>query len=141
MNYHFKVHDDPDGFWAQGIELEHCITQGDTKEELLKNLDEVLNLYLDEPADSKMVFPLPEKSIKGKDIVEILVNSKIAFALYLRQTRLLNKMTQKQVATKMGMKSVFGYQKLESSKTANPTLVTLSKLKKIFPKFNIALII
>jgi len=141
MNYHFKIHDDSDGFWAQGIELEYCITQGDTKEELMKNLDEVLNLYLDEPADSKMVFPLPEKSIKGENIVKIPVNSKIAFALYLRQTRLLNKMTQKQVATKMGMKSVFGYQKLESSKTANPTLVTLSKLKKIFPKFNIALII
>ena len=141
MKYHFLIHKDPDGYWGEGIELKNCFSQGDSEKELYKNLEEVLNLYLDESSNSKMIFPLPDKETKGKNIVEIPVNPKIAFALYLRQTRLINKMTQKQVATKLGLKSVYGYQKLEYSKTANPTLITLSKIKSIFPKFNITLII
>lgn len=141
MKYNFIIHKDSDGYWGEGVELKNCFSQGNTEKELFENLEEALNLYLDEPSNSKMIFPLPDKKIKEKNILKIPVNPKIAFALYLRQTRLINKMTQKQVATKLGLKSVYGYQKLEYSKTANPTLTTLSKIKRIFPKFNITLII
>ncbi|MCK5685938.1 type II toxin-antitoxin system HicB family antitoxin [bacterium] len=141
MKYHFKIHNDVDGYWGEGVELKGCLTQGDTWEELLYNLEEVLNLYLDDPSDSKFVHPFPDDSIQGEDIVSIPVYPKIAFAFYIRSLRLKYNITQQQVAEKMGIKSVYGYQKLESSKTANPTLMTLAKLKKIFPDFNLSLIL
>ena len=50
MRYHFKVHKDDDSYWAEGLELPGCQTQADTKEELVGQLSDVLNLYLDEPA-------------------------------------------------------------------------------------------
>ena len=50
-------------------------------------------------------------------------------------------MTQKDVAEKLGYKSIWGYQKLESSKNANPELKTISKIKEIFPEFDINLVL
>lgn len=52
MNYHFKIHKEGDGFWAECIELPGCFTQADTKEELLLNMQEALGLYLEEDAES-----------------------------------------------------------------------------------------
>ena len=52
MKYHFRIKKEDDGFSACGIELEGCITQGDSMEELLDNLREALHLYVQEPADS-----------------------------------------------------------------------------------------
>jgi len=46
MKYHFRVHKEEDGYSAQCIELEGCITQGDSQEELFENMKEVLNLYV-----------------------------------------------------------------------------------------------
>jgi predicted RNase H-like HicB family nuclease len=53
------------GYWAQCVELDGCITQGDTLDELKTNREDVLNLMLDEPADSKLVFNLPREPVKG----------------------------------------------------------------------------
>jgi hypothetical protein len=41
---------------------------------------EALNLYLDEPASSKVIVPLPSKAPRGKALVAIAVDPKIAFA-------------------------------------------------------------
>lgn len=49
MRYHFKVHKEGKGFWAECLELKGCITQGNSKKELLENMQESLNLYLEEP--------------------------------------------------------------------------------------------
>ena len=140
MQYHFRIHKAGKGelgFWAQGMELDGCFTQGDTQEELDFNLQEALNLHLDEPEDSKHIFPPPDPSLKGRNIVAVPVDPQIAFAMQVRQSRLKNKWTQKEAAKALGMKNIFSYQRLESSKTANPELSTLIRLCTVFPDFSV----
>jgi predicted RNase H-like HicB family nuclease len=105
MKYHFKVHKERAGFWAECLELNGCITQADTQEELYENCEEALNLFLEEPIDSKIIFPLPDTSLDiKKNIIEIQVEPEIALAVLLRNYRLNSNMTQKQVAEMLGMK-------------------------------------
>lgn len=137
MKYHFKIHKEKKGCWAECVELEGCHTQAETMEKLKKNMEEALNLYLDEPADSIVVFPLPRQVMKGKDIAAIPVDPRIAFSVFLRQARLQQNLTQKEVANLLGVKNIYSYQRLESSDTANPTLVTIAKIKKVFPAFDV----
>ena len=59
MKYHFKIHKEKDGFWAECLELPGCFTEGDTKEELFANMQDALNTYIEEPEDSKHLAPLP----------------------------------------------------------------------------------
>ena len=136
MQYHFKTTKETKGYSASCIELPGCITQGDTKEELMTNMQEALDLYLDEPADSKSVFPLPKKRATGKNIIQVAVSSKIAFAFALRRTRLSKKLTQAEAALLIGFSgSLSNYQRLENSRTANPVLETLVRIKRAFPDF------
>lgn len=135
MKYHFKVYKEKKGYWAKCVELEGCLTQGETKKELSVNMHEALNLYLDEPENSKVIFPLPKERLKDKDLIEVSVDPKIAFAMTLRQERVKNHLTQTQVAKKLGFKNPYSYQRLENSKTANPSLLTLVSLKSIFPVY------
>lgn len=137
MQYHFKVNKEDKGYWAGCIELEGCHSQGDTLEELKANIEEALNLYLDEPSNSKIIFPQPNTDLEGNDIISVKVDPGIAFANYLRMIRMKHKMTQKEVALKLGYKSIWAYQKLESSSKANPELRTISKIKEVFPDFDV----
>ena len=135
MFYHFKIHKEEDGLWAECVELEGCVTQGDTMEELIDNMNEVLNLYLDEPINSDADFSLPRKEVRGKNTVRIPVDPKIAFSLLLRHYRKKNNLTQTQLAKLLDMKNIFSYQRLE--KKTNPKLSTLAKIKKVFPEISI----
>jgi len=137
MHYHFKIHKEAKGYWAECVELKGCQTQADTMDELEKNMEDALNLFLDEPSDSKLVLPFPKTQLKGKDVKQVPVSPKVALAFYLRQLRLSHHMTQKQVAQKMGFKNLYSYQRLESSKTANPEFTTLLLIKKVFPEFDL----
>ena len=138
MRYHFKTHKESRGFSAVCVELPGCITQGNSQEELMINMQEALDLYLDEPADSKMVFSLPRKRVPGKNILQVTVNSKIAFAFALRRARLKMKLTQAQAAQLIGITgSLNNYQRLENSRTANPVLETIVLIKRAFPDFPI----
>jgi antitoxin HicB len=136
MKYHFKVHKEKGGYWGECIELMGCVSQGKSKEELKKNLKEALDLYLDEPEDSTVAFPLPGRRVKGKDIVEIEVDPQIAIACLVRSERLKRKWTQKTAAKELGM-PLYSYQRLEHSKTANPEWKTLIKLRRVFPSLNL----
>jgi predicted RNase H-like HicB family nuclease len=139
MRYHFKIHKDDKGFWSECIELEGCNTQADTLQRLEKNMSEVLNLYLSEPEDSTVVFPIPDETIKEtKDIVSVKVDPHVAFAFLLRRYRLVNKLSQQDVANKMGWKNIWSYQRFE--KTANPTLDKLVKFNEAFPDLDIRLV-
>jgi len=137
MHYHFRIYKEDSGYWASCIELNGCHSQGDTLEELNSNLEEVLNLYLNEPSNSKIMFPLPEDDLQGEDIVSVKVDPKIAFANCLRMIRVKHKMSQKEVAEKLGYKSIWAYQKLETSSKTNPELKTISKIKEVFPDFDL----
>ncbi|MDR2792980.1 MAG: type II toxin-antitoxin system HicB family antitoxin [Treponema sp.] len=88
MTYHFKIHREKDGFWAECLELDGCITQADNPEELYKNCEEALNLFLEEPADSKIIFPLPDDSLEGKkDTMKIRAEHEIALAVIRGRSR------------------------------------------------------
>jgi predicted RNase H-like HicB family nuclease/DNA-binding XRE family transcriptional regulator len=137
MKYHFKVHKEGDGFWAECLELAGCFTQADSMEELNEMMQEALNLYISEPADSKRLADLPDDSIrKSKNVVEVSVDSEIAFSFLVRYHRIQHGMTQHQVAKKLGFDNINSYQRLERKK-CNPNLKTLSKIKAIFPEFSL----
>ena len=138
MRYHFKIHKEKKGFWGNCIELKGCVSQGKTLQELKKNLKEALDLYLDEPEDSTVIFPLPKRNILKHGIISIQVDPKIALAFLIRRERLLKKWTQKETAGQLGI-PLYCYQKLENAKTANPEWKTLTKLLKIFPDLNLKL--
>jgi predicted RNase H-like HicB family nuclease len=136
MQYHFKVHKEKAGFWAECLELNGCITQADTQEELYKNCEEALNLFLEEPSDSKIIFPLPDNSLDvKKNIMKIQVEPEIALAVLLKNYRLNSNMTQKQVAEMLGMKNIYSYQRLE--KKSNPTLTIINKIHTVFPEIEL----
>ena len=137
MYYHFKIHKNTKPYWAECVELSGCVTQADSLDDLNENMEEVLNLFLDEHNDSTILFSLPKDGISGRNIVKVAVEPNVAFSFLLRQKRLKNKMTQKQVAKKLGLKSLYSYQRLESSRNANPALSTIAKLKKVFPDFSV----
>lgn len=137
MKYHFLVHREKKGYWANCIELEGCATQAVSESALETNMEEALNLFLDEPENSRTVFPLPKKSLKGRNIVEVSVAPRVALAFVLRKLRLERKLTQTQAAKLLGMKGLYSYQRLESSKTANPEFETIVRIKKAFPELKL----
>lgn len=137
MEYHFKIHKEKSGFWAQCLELEGCITEADSMEELYRNMEEALNLYVQEPEGSKDLAVLPNESIKtSKNVVRVTLDPEIAFAFMVRYYRLKQGMTQREVAKKMGFETLYSYQRLEA-KRCNPSLKIISKIKKVFPDFSV----
>jgi antitoxin HicB len=137
VKYHFKIHKEKETYWAECLELPGCVTQGNTLKILNKNMELALNLYIEEPDNSKHIAPLPDTKIKTtKNIVSIPLNPKTAFSFLVRMHRIKNKMTQKKAATAMGFDNVYSYQRLESKK-CNPTLDVISRLKKVFPDISI----
>jgi antitoxin HicB len=137
MKYHFRIHKEGDKFWAQGIELEGCFTQADTRQELEANMREALNLYIEEPADSKDLAPLPDPTIRcSKNVAEVPVDPLIAFTFLVRLLRIKHGLTQQEMANKMGFDTVYSYQRLEARK-CNPSLRTISKLKDAFPELSV----
>jgi antitoxin HicB len=138
VKYHFRIHKEGKGYWAECIEIDWANTQGDSLEELQANMKEVLELCLDERDDkSTFIPPMPIASIKGRNIVEVSPDPKIALAALIRKERIEARLSQREVANRMGIRHVSQYQKLESGKTANAELGTLAKLKKVFPSFSV----
>ena len=138
MKYHFRIHKEKIGYWAEGVEIPWANTQARTLEDLKKNMKEVLELCLEEP-DNKSTFipPLPNPAIKGRNILEVSPDPTIALAALVRRLRILEHLSQREAAKRMGMKHVYQYQKLESGKTANAELLTLAKLKRLYPHFSV----
>jgi len=139
MIYHFQVHEEQGGYWAECVEIKGIVTQGDTRAELEANAKEALDLCLDEPEDSKMVFPLP-KETKGRNILNVEVEPCIAFAMLVRQARNAHGFTQLQAARAMGFKGLYSYQRLESGRHCNPALSTIAKVRKVFPEVDLSLV-
>lgn len=135
MKYHFKIHKEGSGFWAECIELDGCFTQGDSKEELYDNMQDALDTYLTEPETSK-ISPLPSNNIaKSRTIVEVSPSPNVAMGVTIKRARLLRKLTQKEAAKKLGMKSLYSYQRLE--KRCNPTLDLIVKILSLFPNISL----
>lgn len=138
MVYHFKVHKETRGYWAECVELKGCQTQGDTMEELKINAGEALNLFLAEPEETGVLFPLPHrKTKKDSKILQVPVEPGVALSLMLKHLRAKRKLTQQKTAELLGFANIYSYQKLESPKTSNPELKTLKKLKSFFPELRL----
>ena len=136
MRYHFKIHKEKEGFWAECLELPGCVTQGDTKKELAVNMQEALNLFLEEHDGSEYLAPLPKSSVKtGRNIVEVLVDPSVALAYSIRYQRIKLNLTQRQAAYQLGMKAIYCYQRLE--RRCNPTLDLIYKLVLLFPSISL----
>lgn len=132
MKYHFKIHKEGSGFWAECIELKGCSSQAKSKKKLEENLKEALNLFLSEPESSKIIFP-PPKEFKRKpaNVVAVAVDPKVALAVNIRNLRLRHGYTQKQIQEKLSLNNLYSYQRLEEV-DSNPTLATLVMLKKVY---------
>lgn len=135
MRYHFKIHKETNGYWAECIELKGCATQADSKEELQKNMEEALNLFLSEPESSGHIFPKPKKITPNSNIKEVVVQPTVAMAVKIRELRLKNHLTQKNMMEILGIKFLSNYQRLENPRKSNPEVKTLFMIKKKFPKF------
>ena len=136
MNYHFSVHKEDKGFWAECVELEGCHTQANTLEALKKACKESLDLYLEEPNDSSIVFPLPHEALESdNNLISVKVDPEIALAVLLRHYRKNNNLTQKQVSEMLGMKNIYSYQRLE--RKSNPTLKLMNNIHTVFPDMRI----
>lgn len=53
MKYIVLIHKENDSYWGECPELPGCFSQGETTEELMKNMREAIGLYLDESNDEK----------------------------------------------------------------------------------------
>ncbi len=137
MKYHFKIYKEKDGYFAQCIEYEYCLTQANTLEELYINMQDALNEYVSESADSTDLAPLPNESIEmSKNIVQVPLDPHIAFAFLVRYNRIKLGLTQQEAAKRMGFETIYSYQRLETAK-CNPTLKMLARIKQLFPDFSI----
>jgi predicted RNase H-like HicB family nuclease len=137
MKYHFKIHKEGNGFWAQCLEIPGCMTQGDSKEELFENMKEALNTCIEEQGDSDYVVPMPSSTQKlSASVIAIPVDPEIALGFLVRFNRIKEGMTQKQAAEKLGMKSVFSYQRLE--KRCNTTVRMIAQLIILFPLLQVS---
>lgn len=118
-----------DGYWAECCELEGCRTQGNSISSVKRACEKALDLYLDE-ADT--LPPLPDAALDTHpQLVPVTVNAKRALALLLRHERHAQRLTQQQAATRLGMRNLYSYQRLE--KRANPSLSLLERIHQAFP--------
>jgi antitoxin HicB len=136
MYYHFNVHKEKKGYWAECVELEGCFTQAENLTELKKNMEEALNSHLLEPVESHFIFPEPKKRT-SKTYEPVKVRPEIAFPLLLRNFRLTKRMKQHDFKKILGFDNVFQYQRLEKIGGANPSLKTICLLKEKFPGLKI----
>ena len=136
MHYHFKIHKEGKGYWAECIELEGCFTQADNLTELRENLIEALNSHLSEPVESDYIFPEPRNNIR-MEVEAVKVKPEVAFPILLRNMRLNKKMKQHEYRKVLGFKNVYQYQRLERIGAANPSLKMISLVKEKFPDFAI----
>jgi antitoxin HicB len=141
MYYHFKIHKEKKGFWAECVEIDGIFTDGRTRDELYENMQEALNLHMSEPAGSNIVFPCARKTIKGRGIVKVKANHSVVFANELRRLRKEKGLTQTEAKEIMGLDHLTSYQRLENPKSANPKLSTLIRIKEAFPKFPLDMLV
>ena len=140
MHYHFKIHQEDNGYWAECIELDGCNSQADDLDELRKNIHQSLNLFLSEPDDSQVLFPLPDKKLDKEDFALVEVEPQVALSFLLRRQRIINKLTQAEVAKRLGLKNIWSYQRLEKPDSANASVTTLAKLLQVFPNLELDMI-
>ena len=110
-------------------ELKGCLSSGKTLKQAKKNAYEALNGWLASCCDRNLNIPEP-KIKRGKNDHPIDVDLNTSFAIALRKIRKKRKLSQSQVAKKLGITQQ-AYSKFENPSKANPSLSTLKKISRI----------
>jgi predicted RNase H-like HicB family nuclease/DNA-binding XRE family transcriptional regulator len=105
-----------------------CLTEGNSLPNALKNAKEALNGWLAAHCDRALEAPLP-KTITGRHIYPVEVDIQVEFALRLRDLRKKKKLSQSEIAKKLGI-SQQAYSKLEIPHTSNPSLSTIRRISE-----------
>ncbi len=128
IKYQAKIYKDDDTYSVEFPDLPGCFSMGSTLEEAKAMAKEALSLYLEEARDPKWKVP-KAKTRKGRQYYWIAPFSSVAIPLLIRQKRLEMGLSQKQMASKLGM-TFQQLQKLENPGKANPTVKTLEKISE-----------
>ena len=129
MYYFAKIERQKDGrFLAEFPELPGCFTEGNSLEQTKSNAFEALNGWLTANCDRDLNIPKAREK-KGKNYFPIEVEISVEFVIRLRTLRKNRRMSQSDVAKKLGI-SQQAYAKLESPAKANPSLSTVKKLSE-----------
>ncbi len=127
MIYFAKVGKQKDGsYLVEFPELPGCLTEGKSKADALENAKEALDGWLAANCDRDLSIHAPVNR-KGSAYHPVEVDLNIAFAVKLRLVRAHLGMTQTEAAKKLKI-SQQAYAKLESPRTANPSLSTIKKI-------------
>jgi antitoxin HicB len=130
MKYFAKLSRQRDGsYLVEFRDLPGCLTEGSNKVLALQNASEALNGWLAAHCDRALDVPEP-RAYRGAFYEPIEVDTQIEFALKLRRLRLKKKLSQQEVATRLGI-SQQAYAKLERPESSNPSLMTIAKLSKV----------
>ena len=109
------------GFFAEIEELTGCMSQGETREETLKNLEKSKKMWLESMLKKKKTIPMPEvmKEYSGKFLVRIptSLHKRIAF-LAKKEGVSLNQMILSFLSEKITVQEI----KKERYKAASPSV-------------------
>ena len=118
-------------------ELPGCLSSGHNLDEAKENAKEALDGWLLSNCTRELSLKFPVQR-RSKQFHPVSVDAQIAFAITLRQQRKKLRKTQQEVADLLGIKQQ-AYARLESPKSANPSLKTLQHVaEKMNLEFTIA---
>ncbi len=113
-------------------DLPGCLTYGETLEDAKKNAVEALTGYLSSVEVREQEIPSMTPIKHGTDdMYYIFPETNVAFSIWLKNTRLMQGLTQKEAAEKIGIKYQ-SYQRYERPETSNPTLKMIEKFQILF---------
>lgn len=142
MKFRFRYKTEDDGhFSARCLDFFDSSATGATLEELKRNAAEALHADLTVPPNTT-IFPAPTRNAPSDSelpayVFAVPVRPGAAFALSLREIRTNRVLFQRQIAERLGV-NLSAYQRLEDPMRANPTLETVARIHKIFPKLDVA---
>lgn len=120
------------GYTVEFIDLEGCITEGDTLEEALVMAREALTGWLKSVYSRELNIPEPS-IVKGNDIYYIQPEAEIELPLMIRKLRKEKGLSQKQIADAIGVKYQT-YQRFENPGEFNATIKNLKKISAALGK-------
>ena len=125
------IEEENGGYSLEFIDFPSCLTEGETKSQLIENAQDALSLVLGFRLEENREIPLPS-NIEDEDIILINPDYHIQIPLTLKFLRKSLKLTQKEVAEKLEV-SYQTYQKIERCKRF-PTIKTLEKVANALGK-------
>ena len=126
MIYYAKITKQHRTYLVEFPDAPGCLTEGNNLNNAKANAIEALEGWLEARCDHNLDIPEPKKRT-GRYHYSVQVSVQLEFAIALRKLRKRRKLTQSQVAKKLGI-SQQAYAKLETPIKSNPSLSTIQRL-------------